>query len=204
VARIDAADFGVFRPWRVLTTMWVPPIPPRKSVVLDESVRAALLRDLRSPTLWVEKSEDVHYVGNINVFLGRECEVERHLRRAVGLRPGAANVSMFFVGDGAVDVYTFSVEACEPRWDVQLASAHRSVEVVRRIVRGEPVPPEDRLVLDLPHPLMHGCVNARITPPPKAESGRIVVAVTRGTTGRTAFVEFELETSRLETRCHEV
>jgi hypothetical protein len=215
-ARIEVADFGAFLPWRPLTAVAVPPIPPGGRVVVtataagdrprgqltfpgivdrqrarDTVARVDALTTLaaaaaRSIAWSVARRfraggglESVHFVGNLNVYVSRSRPVERHMQQAVGLQAGATNVTMFCVGDGRDDSYSFRLEA-EPGWKVDL-------EGIRW----------DRPVLAS---RLH--VLACIVPPAKAESGRLAVWVRRASTGQEVPVEFELTAQAPGPRCY--
>jgi hypothetical protein len=112
-----------------------------------------------------------HMVGNLNVFVTGSAPVERHMERALGLRPGCPNMALFSVGDGLPDRYTFSVGVTEPGWKADL----RDVEWNSPIEFGTTM-----IVLT-------------IEPPPEAVRGRFSVLVRRHSIGKTVPVEFELD-----------
>ena len=135
----------------------------------------------------LRSEQDVHFVGNINVFVDKGRPVERHVRQQIGLRPGCRNYSAFFVGNGVPDTYTFDIRACEPGWRVELQGAAQTGEAV---------------VLHRPMNLARAMVHACITPRNKAESGGVVIEVKRASCKSTALVEFELETTNLGSKCY--
>ncbi len=198
-ARVQVAEFGVFQDWRELTEVEIPAIFPEESEIVTGLAPAHGL-----PTVPPAKDDearvlDVHYVGNINVFVTTDTAVERHVRRTIGLRAGRDNLSHFYVGDGQPDSYAFTVESCEKGWDVSLLRGSHTSDgppegapgvVPRAIAFGEPV-----LVA-------REFLTAIIRPPAKAETGRLAIGVQRGSTEESATVEFELETTRLGSKCY--
>jgi len=198
-ARVEVAAFGAFLPWRPLTAVSVPAIPPGGRIVLNATAQgdlpdpddaAALFaemrnagsanfamnlmaRILRAAFAWKDADQldmnPAHFVGNLNVFVSRRKTVERHQQRAIGLRPGHSNFTMFAVGDRKHDVYSFRLEA-EPGWDVQLSDCP----------------------WDTPIGIKSQSIAAAITPPIGVEFGRIGIWVKRHSTGEEVPVEFEL------------
>ncbi len=108
-AIVQIAAFGAFVPWRPLTVVGVPPIPPRRRLVLRTAVDPDDPRDLDVPgfgrrapaqidgTLeWTNPQPlrglmarllggmrgpvpTTHFVGNLNVFVPGSKPVERHM-----------------------------------------------------------------------------------------------------------------------------
>jgi len=204
--RIDVAPFGAFVPWRPLTRLDLPGIPPGGRVVMtatagdDELPQTTDLlgrgrADLRRPRYSTMFStllsamrvlqrrstalKDAHYVGNLDVHV-RGCEpVERHVQEAVGLQAGTENWSMFMIGDGSDDRYTLRLEA-GPGWRVNFEPGN----------------------WDTP---MHGpvhCIIVTFVPPAEAERGHVAIWVRRDSTGQEVPVEFELVAEVPEARCY--
>lgn len=123
---------------------------------------------------------DLHMVGNLNVFVSGSRPVERHLRRAIGLRPNVTNCAAFRVGDGARDTYTFGYDAQPDTWEVQIDLAPW----------GEPVRCE------------HAWLTLLMVPPANADEGRVTVWVERGSTGQRVPVEFELSAKPSAPQCY--
>ncbi len=176
-AHLQIADFGAFRPWLPLTTVMVPPIDPGGRRTLRLRAAMGRFRDL----FRLLSRRDAHFVGNINVFVSRARPIERHVRRTIGLHPGKLNLSMFFVGNGRPHEYVFDVEKCEPGWDIELD-----------LPLGEPT----RIEMTQ--------ATLRIRPPLDADTGGVVIGVQQRDTGSSAAVEFELQTSRLGSKCWHV
>jgi hypothetical protein len=180
IARVDVAPFGAFLDWSPLTRVTVPSVSPGKRRVLTATLAGDALPP--PPALaafsWAsavsrmsKMALDAHFVGNLNVFVSRAAPVERHVQRAVGLRPGRDNLALFCVGDGKADAYTFSIGSAEPGWDVEILG----------IAWGAPVQ------------ISSGVLALRIRPGPNAESGGVSVLVERGSTRQVVPVEFELD-----------
>jgi len=198
-ARVQVAEYGVFQDWRGLTEVEIPAIFPGDREIVTGLAPAHGLPEVPPAKDEEARILDVHYVGNINVFVTRDAAVERHVRRTIGLRADRENVSHFYVGDGQPDSYAFALDHCEAGWDVSLfrgdhmpdGSPNDSPGVVpREIAFGEPVL------------IAREFLTAIIRPPARAETGRIEIGVKRGSTGESATVEFELETTRLGSRCY--
>jgi hypothetical protein len=205
-ARVEVAAFGAFVPWNPLTAVAVPPIPPDGRVAVTATVDLpdpddtpqllAQMQNARSPDQamgamaallrvmfqWKDRDQlemhPVHFVGNLNVFVTPRRAVERHQQRAIGLQPGHANFTLFFVGDHRQDSYSLRHDA-EPGWDVQLSDWEwdRAIRI-----RGRAFP-------------------IAITPPPGVEYGRIAIWVKRHSTGEEVPVEFELATDAKTLAC---
>jgi len=192
--RIDVAPFGAFVPWRPLTSLTLPGIPPGGRVVMTATagdddlprrpdrpvagvtrVVAALMRAIRRES---EELRPVHMVGNLNVYVG-DCEpVERHMKVAIGLQAGAENWSFFFIGDDRLDSYTLRPEA-EPGWQVDIEPGSWGVP--------------------MPGPLS---VAVNFVPPAHAASGRVAIWVRRESTGQEVPVEFELSANAPAAHCY--
>jgi hypothetical protein len=199
-AGVSVAAFGAFVPWRPLTTVAVPSLPPGGMKTIRRTVPAADLppdpfpgiesRTRRSPLARLlgsflpkasgEALETIHFVGNLNVFVSRRAPVERHQRHAVGLRPGHVNAAMFCVGDGHRDQYTFSLGSCEPGWQLEIAGVQ----------------------WEKPVEFAQECFCLAITPPQDADSGTASVIVRRGSAGKSVPIEFQLEARPGRSRCH--
>ena len=195
-ARVEVAPFGVFLPWKPLTTVALPSLPPRGRLRMTATVkqwglptlpaRAFLLNSAfrrgQAPgsTERIQPSQCPHFVGNLNVFVNRSAPVERHVKRAIGLRPGRENFALFVVGDGKRDRYTFSVAKQEAGWALELAGI-----------------PWDR-----PVEITSGAIALCVRPPPQAESGRVSILVHRESTRRRVPVEFELEAGASGSKCY--
>ena len=193
--RIDVAPFGAFVPWRPLTSLTLPGIPPGGHVVMtatagddelprrldgpiasEAHVRTALLRAFRRAA---EELRPVHMVGNLNVYVGDREPVERHMKVAIGLQAGAENWSFFFIGDDRLDSYTLRPEA-EPGWQVDIEPGSWGVP--------------------MPGPL---CVAVKFVPPAHATSGRVAIWVRRESTGQEVPVEFELSANAPAAHCYQ-
>lgn len=194
-ARVEVAPFGAFLPWRPLVKVAVPPIPPGGRRVVTETVggdaplpplpatapgtrlQAGAIQGLAG---LLSSRNLPHFVGNLNVYVSGRRPVERHLQRAVGLRPACDNIAVFCVGDGKLDGYTFSVRNCQPGWEASLPGVSWNSAV----------------------PISFAYLALSIRPPSTAESGTLSVQVRRESTGQTVDVEFELEAGAVGSRCY--
>jgi hypothetical protein len=209
-ASVEVAPFGVFLPWKPLTSLAVSSLPPRsrRRVTLPvepgnapdqppsqgykiqslprfpgwTSLLNSTFRAGQAPgsAERIQPFQCPHFVGNLNVFVTRRAPVERHLERAIGLRPGRENFALFVVGDGKRDRYTFSVECEEAGWALELPG----------------------IAWDRPVEITSGAVALRIRPPSRAESGKISILVQRESTRQRVPVEFELEAGVSGSKCY--
>jgi hypothetical protein len=180
-AEVEVAPFGAFLRWTPLARITMPPLPPggRRSLTATLAGDTSLPRppELKpfSPATSLFALRRVahahHFVGNLNVYVNRSAPVERHIQRAVGLRPGVENLALFCVGDGRPDRYTFSVGSLEPGWDMEIVG----------------------VAWDAPIGIATTTIPLRVRPAPRAESGGVSVLVGRESTGQVVPVEFELD-----------
>ncbi len=198
-ARVQVAEFGVFQDWRELTEVEIPAIFPEEGEIVTGLAPAFGLPEVPPAKDDEARILDVHYVGNINVFVTRDAAVERHVRRTIGLRAGRENVSHFYVGDGRPDSYTFTLDHCETGWDVSLLRGNHRPS--GSIVDAPGVVPA-AVVFGEPVLVAREFLTAIIRPPEKGETGRLAIGVKRGSTEESATVEFELETTRLGSKCY--
>ena len=197
-AHLEVASFGAFLPWKPLTTVQVPPVPPwgrvRVATAGGDAARP-LLAGLMVPTItrrlfrtasplnfqdFFPRGSSPHFVGNLNVYVTRSQPVERHRGHLVGLRPGRQNLACFMVGDGKKDRYTFSIGQVEPGWDLRLQGVEWD----------SPVEFDSAMVL------------LSMKPPHRAQSGNLSVLVQRGSTGQKVPVEFCVETFAVGGKCY--
>ena len=147
---VYSAPLGAFLPWRHLTTLTVPSLPPGAQTVvktLAERARPPALGriDRIPPAALITAIGEVddagrrsgrgrlapgildcfnrlhsHWMGNINVFVNKRG-VERHLARGLRVQPGRPNGAVFFVGDGNMsDAYAFRILGDAAAWDSRL------------------------------------------------------------------------------------
>lgn len=201
-ALLGVAPFGAFLRWKPLTRVSIPSLPPggRRFVTLTAGGEGNrnLLPSLPTRAFsqdfgaWLLGRAGLaafrhfktlnypHFVGNLNVFVTRNAPVERHVQRAIGLRPGHDNLALFIVGDGKRDSYTFSVKDQEPGWQIELAG----------------------IAWERPVELSSSTILLRVSPPVKAETGRISILVSRESTRQRVPVEFELEAGVSGSKCY--
>jgi hypothetical protein len=131
-----------------------------------------------------------HWAGNLNVFVGTHA-VERHLARALRIYSGRTNLACFMVGSGR-DAYSFRLAGRGAEWDAQLVDPMRSNTPIRRMFDADPT---DRVVEDhwievTSRHIMFLVIRA----PASCDQGEVEVHVTQRSTGRTAVVEFSMDT----------
>jgi hypothetical protein len=192
-ASVEVAAFGAFVPWRPLARIAVPAIPPRGRRIVTATLSADTgggepVAPTIAPAAWgwlqlqskLKSGTAVHFVGNLNVFVSRHQPVERHVQRAIGLRPGCENFALFCLGDGKPDTYTFSIGSIESGWDATLL-VHR---------------------WDAPLTTGLASIPLSIRPPEWAGSGGISILVRRESTAQTVPIEFELEAGVSGSKCY--
>jgi hypothetical protein len=198
IAHLEVAAFGAHLPWKPLTRVQVPPVPPWGRVRVGAAGAASALASLVSligpggpgglPPAGKDQGlrdffplgSSPHFVGNLNVYVTRSQPVERHVGHLVGLRPGCSNLAYFMVGDGRRDRYSFSVGSSDTGWALRL----QGVE------------------WDSPVEINHAMIPLCIQPPSRAQSGRVSVLVHRGSTGQKVPVEFCLEARAPGPKCY--
>lgn len=126
--RVESALFGAFLPWRPLTTLLVPPIPPGRSRIVETIVRqprpapiagfsglvprglltaaGAGEADRKRKTVTQALTAADQFIGNLLRFLGKTstCELAPDLRDLLGeaLPHWAGNLNVW-IGDQAVE-----------------------------------------------------------------------------------------------------
>ena len=220
--RVDVAPFGAFLPWRTLTERPVPPIPARgRTVVAFDATRPATTGALGSferlpparlltavaagddsgrgraglgPDLFqLLGRPGNHWVGNLNVFLGRE-PVERHRAPKLRVHAGRRNLALFCVGT-VPDAYCYDLAGEGAAWDAQLlgAAGGHGFRPGAEIELGtwiETRPPT--------------AVFACIQPPADAVRGALEVHVRQRSSGDCAVVEFDLDPRAAGPGCYVV
>jgi uncharacterized membrane protein len=150
-----------------------------------------------APDLWdmVGRGQP-HWAGNINVFIGRE-PVERHLAQALRIYPGRTNMAMFLVGDrGRSDAYAFELVGLKPDWKAALHDATTNKSLV---TNPADIPIEEMEWVETKAGLM---VMLATQPPADCKTGNLEVHVTRRSCGKTAVVEFSMDSAAKGPGCY--
>jgi hypothetical protein len=150
-----------------------------------------------APDLWdmVGRSQP-HWAGNINVFIGRE-PVERHMAQALRIYPGRTNMAMFLVGDrGRWDAFAFELVGLNPDWKAVLYDATTNKSLV---TNPADVPIEEMQWVESNTGLM---VMLATQPPADCKTGSLEVHVTRRSCGKTAVVEFSMDSAAKGPGCY--
>ena len=165
-----------------------------------------------SAGLNLHKGRNMHWVGNINVLIG-EVDVERHMARAFRIYPGAANRSVFFLGNKAGESHRFQLSGSGAWWPTELSqlgpSAFGSFAIGSKLSpdQGMEIEP-DVWVSANPTPLSHGIpygkIGVEIRPPEDATEGSINIEVCRKSDKRTAVVEFDFSKTAVGPGCYTV
>jgi len=207
-------DFNRVPPKKLLTAVNAPdkspeqPAPPARGF-------AAMLNLLRwgqrarssgkdvaaktslAPDLWdmVGRGQP-HWAGNLNVFIGRE-PVERHMAQALRIYPGRTNMAMFLVGDrGRWDAYAFEFVGLRADWKAMLYDATTNKTLV---TNAADIPIEEMQWVESNTGLM---VMLATQPPADCKTGNLEVHVTRRSCGKTAVVEFSMDSTAKGPGCY--
>lgn len=159
--------------------------------------RAVPGRTSLAPDLWdmVGRSQP-HWAGNINVFIGRE-PVERHMAQALRIYPGRANMAMFLVGErGKWDAYAFELVGLNPDWKAALYDATTNKSL---LTNPADIPIEEMQWVESNTGLM---VMLATQPPADCKTGSLEVHVTRRSCGKTAVVEFSMDSAAKGPGCY--
>jgi hypothetical protein len=136
---------------------------------------------------------DVHYAGNLNVFVGGR-DVERHLAKALRVYPGMLNFACFVVGS-VRDDYSFRLVDAEG-WDANLFPLGGPGLPTRP---NTPIPQGEWIVVPSVAVFM-----LKVFPPKGCASRTIAVHVCQRSTRREAIVEFSLDPSAAGAGCYVV
>jgi hypothetical protein len=162
----------------------------------DSSARD-LAKTSLAPDLWdmVGRGQP-HWAGNINVFIGR-APVERHMAQALRIYPGRTNMAMFLVGDrGRKDAYAFEMVGLKPEWKAMLYDATSNKNLV---TNPADIPIEEMEWVETNSGLM---VMLATQPPADCKTGNLEVHVTRRSCGKTAVVEFSMDSTAKGPGCY--
>jgi hypothetical protein len=137
-----------------------------------------------------------YWAGNINVFIGRE-PVERHMAQALRIYPGRTNMAMFLVGDrGRWDAFAFELVGLKPEWKAALYDATTNKTLV---TNSADIPIEEMQWVESNNGLM---VMLATQPPADCKTGNLEVHVTRRSCGKTAVVEFSMDSAAKGPGCY--
>jgi hypothetical protein len=171
-------------PRQLLTALGAADNQPGKNVAAPP--QAPRRRLLPHDFLEMLGNRNVHWAGNLNVFIGSRA-VERHMARALRVYPGKSNVAMFVVGSGR-DAYHFHVIGEGEDWKATLFDMTEGQTLALDVSRFPPVA-EDRWI---EAPTCRVMMLA-LCPPQDCGAGSVEVHVTQRSTGRSAVVEFSLD-----------
>jgi hypothetical protein len=140
------------------------------------------------PDLWQYFGrEQVHWAGNINVFVGNRA-VERHIAKALRIHAGRTNLAMFVVGGAPKrDSYAFELSGLASDWKTALYDMTRQQTLV---IGASDAPVQENRWVEA----SAGCmlVMLAVRPPLDCTDGNVQVHVTRQSSQQTAVVEFNL------------
>jgi hypothetical protein len=226
-ALLMAAPLGAFVNWRPLTVQSVPEIEPGDSVVLttdvlrtavtplgppnrvrprqvltalgaeDDQPRGRTVRSLPADILELLGKRNVHWAGNLNVFIGTK-PVERHRAQALRVYPDRLNMAMFVVGEGR-DAYRFHLIGEGATWNSTLYDMTDGKSFALDSRRCPPVTEDEWIEA----PTMRMMMLA-LAPPRECQAGSVAVHVTQRSSGRTAVVEFSLDPNAAGPGCYVV
>jgi hypothetical protein len=207
-------DFNRVPPKKLLTAVNAPGNAPEQPAAQPGTRVAAMLnlllrrrnglanraltgRTSLAPDLWdmVGRSQP-HWAGNINVFIGRE-PVERHMAQALRIYPGRTNMAMFLVGErGKWDAFAFELVGLNPDWKAMLYDATTNKSLV---TNPADIPIEELQSVESNTGLM---VMLATQPPADCKTGSLEVHVTRRSCGKTAVVEFSMDSAAKGPGCY--
>jgi hypothetical protein len=207
-------DFNRVPPQKLLTALNAPDAAPEQSSRPNSTGLAAIFNLLRwgqrrgsstkdlaktllAPDLWdmVGRGQP-HWAGNLNVFIGRE-PVERHMSQALRIYPGRTNMAMFLVGDrGRKDAYAFELVGLNPNWKTMLYDATTNKNLV---TNPADIPIAEMEWVETNSGLM---VMLATQPPADCKTGNLGVHVTRRSCGKTAVVEFSMDSAAKGPGCY--
>jgi uncharacterized membrane protein len=207
-------DFNRVPPKKLVTAVNAPDTSPDQSSRPNPTGLAVIFNLLRrgqrrgastndlaktslAPDLWdmVGRGQP-HWAGNINVFIGRE-PVERHMAQALRIYPGRTNMAMFLVGDrGRWDAYAFELVGVKPDWKATLYDATTNKSLV---TNPADIPIEEMQWVETNTGLM---VMLATQPPANCKTGNLEVHVTRRSCGKTAVVEFSMDSAAKGPGCY--
>jgi hypothetical protein len=140
---------------------------------------------------------NVHWAGNLNVFVGGR-DVERHLAQALRVYPGRTNLACFVVGSGP-DAYRFRLEGEGAGWDASLHDLTASGSLLPDRSGEGADPPGEWVEVDRQRLMI-----LALRPPKGCGTGSVEVRVEQRSTGREAVVEFSLDPAAAGPGCYVV
>ncbi|MHC5007093.1 MAG: hypothetical protein ACYTGF_07020 [Planctomycetota bacterium] len=138
-----------------------------------------------------------HWAGNLNIFVGRR-PTERHMAKALAVRPGRVNVAMFMVGTGS-DAYRFHLEGEVASWDTRLLGGYILSRVQPDKEDDRAIPLDEWFQVPGQTPVM-----LSFEPPEDCREGRLDAHVEQQSTGKKAIVEFGFDPSAVGPGCYTV
>lgn len=204
-------DFSRVPPQRLLTAVNSPDEPPpsntgagafllhllRRGQTGPASGREVTRKTSLAPDLWDWLGQgQVHWAGNINVFVGRQS-VERHLARALRVYPGRTNLAMFIVGSpGRHDAFAFELVGLTSDWKAALFDVTNNRSLL--VDASDTALQEERWVES------NGALMVMLAtqPPVDCSAGNLQVHVTRRGYEKEAIVEFDLDPDAQGTGCY--
>ena len=206
---IPLGDFNRVPPRRLLTALSSPdqPLPPTGLQAFFNRLwkRRSTPSQLSFSTTGISLAPDIwdllgrgqqHWVGNINVFIGRR-PVERHLAKALRVYPGHTNLAMFIVGNpGEREAFAFELEGLEAKWNAALHDVTNGKNLA--------VDPSGTYIAEEKWVESNGglLVMLATQPPSDCRTGKLEVHVTRRTDQKTAIVEFDLDPAAQGPGCY--
>lgn len=152
-----------------------------------------------APDIWdLLGQSQPHWVGNINVFIGRQ-PVERHLAKALRVHSGLTNLAMFVVGNpGEREAFAFELQGLDAAWNAALYDMTNGRSLT---VRDATAYIEESQWLNTDGGLL---VMLATQPPSGCSAGKLDVHVTRRSDQKTAIVEFDLNPAAQGPGCYSV
>jgi hypothetical protein len=172
------------RPRQLLTALGGADNRPRAPST--RGTGTGLLRGLPPDLLELLGNGNVHWAGNLNIFIGDQS-VERHLAQALRIYPDRLNTAMFVLGTGH-DAYRFHLIGEGTDWDARLFDMTDGQTLHLDVSRFPPVVEDQWLEAPTTRVMM-----LALRPPQSCQGGSVEVHVTQRSTDATAVVEFSLD-----------
>jgi hypothetical protein len=139
----------------------------------------------------------VHWAGNLNVFLGGHA-VERHMAKALRIRPAVTNVVMFMVGDGR-DAYAFHLEGDGIEWEAALYRPRSATSMEVDVRSQAPIHERNWIEVSRIEPIF-----LAVRPPAACREGSVQVHVHQRSSGKEAIVEFSFDPCAAGPGCYTI
>jgi hypothetical protein len=185
-------------PRKLLTALGLADEPPQPADKGQPALSLPGTRIMPADLMQLLMQETPHWVGNLNVLIGKQ-DVERHLARALRVLPGRVNLAWFMLGSSRRDAYAFHLSGVAADWEAKLFDMTSRKTLVLDVAQSPSLAPEQWIVGAGTRTML-----LALRPPQACGTGNIEVHVTQRSTGRTAVVEFSLDPNAAGRGCYVV